>query len=407
MANEQQSGGFFQGLGAGLQSAGEILSPQVYEKNAIERRDTLENVARTLQIRKAQRALSADDAFAKALGGMQPTSFKSSADVLDALKSVPLDVIAESPRAQSTLQMVGQMQAREAAQEQRKQQMQLQYDRLNQARELAEQRSQDARLSAEERARHNLMMEKLTGELGRMRAEATKMGLELRKQLADQSNERYKAGLLSTDEAQFMAKQAWTGDTSVFTNLGRGRQGAENIKMVRAAIMEEGKRQGKTPEDLAAKNAEFFGIKAGERTLGSRQANVDMAVNEAMNFVPLALEASEKLQRTNIKSVNDLMQYVQGKTSSPELRRLAGATNGLINIYARAINPQGASTISDKDHAREVLDKGFSDGDYKAAVDQLVKEMYAAKKSPGQVREELRSAITGKDGGKEDPLGLR
>ena len=192
-----------------------------------------------------------------------------------------------------------------------------------------------------------------------------------------------------------MAKQAWTGDTSVFQNLGRGAQGAKNIIALRRAVMKHGEDTGRTPQELAAMNAEFMGIKAAERTLGTRQANVDLAVTEALNLIPLALKASDELKRTNIKAVNDLIQYAQGKTASPELRNLAAATNALINIYARAISPTGQPTISDKDHAREVLDKGFSDGDYAAAVNQLRLEMEAAQKSPGQVREDLRKTITG------------
>lgn len=210
-------------------------------------------------------------------------------------------------------------------------------------------------------------------------------------------------GLIDQETIQSMAKQAWTGDTSVFHNLGRGTQGADNIVALRRAVREEGERLGKTPEELSAKNAEFFGIKAGERTLGTRQANVDLAVTEALNIIPLALKASDELKRTDIKAVNDLIQFAQSKTASAELRRLAAATNTFINVYARAISPVGVPTINDKEHAREVLDKGFSNGDYKAAVDILVQEMYAARAAPGQVRKDLNEAITGRPSAAKSP----
>lgn len=77
--------------------------------------------------------------------------------------------------------------------------------------------------------------------------------------------------------------------------------------------------------------------------------------------------------------------------------RLASATNALINIYSRAISPNGNPTVSDKEHAREILEKAWSQGQYAAGVDQMRLEMEAAQKSPGQVRNQFRNSVTGKE----------
>lgn len=194
----------------------------------------------------------------------------------------------------------------------------------------------------------------------------------------------------------FMAKQYLRGDTSVMQNIGRGRQGAKNIGLFREEIRRVAEAEGISPEEVAARNAEFFGVKAGERALGTRTAQVGMAVAEAQNMVPLALQASEAADRTGVKSLNDALQAVQKGTASPELRKFVAANNSLVNVYARAISPSGVPTISDKDHAREVLSTAFSKKDYRAGVEQLMAEMNAAQQSPEVVRKEFRETVTGK-----------
>lgn len=234
-----------------------------------------------------------------------------------------------------------------------------------------------------------------------MRAEAAKANIDLRREMAEDRKRQREEGQLTPEEARFMARQAWAGDTSVFQNIGRGAQGAQNIKILRGAIVDYAKENNKSPEELAAKNAEFFGIKAGERTAGTRSANIEMAVSEASNIMPIALQASEKVDRTKYPNINSVLQAAQKGTGDENVVRLASATNALINVYSRAISPTGVPTVSDKDHAREIIDKAYSKGQYKAVVDLMKQEMEAARKSPGQVRAGMREAITGK--GEEKP----
>jgi len=147
---------------------------------------------------------------------------------------------------------------------------------------------------------------------------------------------------------------------------------------------------GVSAKAMLLNQAEFQGLKAGERTLGNRTANIEMAVNEADQLADLAGKASEDFKRTGYKKLNDLYQAVEAGTASPELRRFVAANTSFINAYARAISPSGVPTVSDKEHAREMLSTAFSEGDYAATIDQLKKEMSAAKKSPGMVREGFR-----------------
>lgn len=392
--------GLAEAFGAGLQGAGAVLSPQVYEAQATDRLHALDNVAKNLAIVKAKRSLDADTKFAEFAGGLQPSAMKDSAAMLDAVKGIPLDVLAESPRAQQFMGMVTQMQAKEAAQQQKREQLQFRYDQLEQNAEVARQRSEDTRLGIQERAAADKRHGELQAALGAMRNDTLRMNIDLRKDAAQEKKDRMEEGLLTPAEAKFMAGQYLAGDKSVFQNLGRGLQGSENIVRLRRASQALAEERGMKPEEIAAKMAEFEGIKAGERTLGTRTANIEMAVTEAQNIIPIALKASEAVDRTKYPSINTVLMAAEKGTGDENVVRLAAATNALINTYSRAIAPTGTPTVHDKEHAREVIDKAYSKGQFSAVIKLMQDEMGAARKSPGQVRDHFRDAVTGKEGEK-------
>lgn len=226
-------------------------------------------------------------------------------------------------------------------------------------------------------------------------------GLLERRSAAAEKKTAGEAGALTGEDASFMAGQYLAGDRTVMQNLGRGAQGAENIVKIRREIAKQAKDAGASPRDVAAAIGEFEGFKSGQRALGTRQAQLEIAANVTKQFAPLAIEASERFDRTGIKSLNDLEKAALERTSSPELRRFNFANTSLINAYARAINPSGVPTVSDKEHARQILDTGFSKGDYAASVDQLNKEIDAELKAPGSVKRQMRDFLS--SGGEPPP----
>lgn len=248
----------------------------------------------------------------------------------------------------------------------------------------ADQRSKDYNLSVQQRgdaAKEATETRKLLG-LG-MQAIAQQRVNNQTQSLKDKAA----ANSLSQDDLRFMAEQYWAGDKTVLSGLARNPQA---LSAARHAIVQYGKEQGKGGADVAQATAEFEGLKAGERALGTRTANVGLAVNEANLLSDLALKTSGEWSRSGIKSLNDLQKYAQSKTASPELRKFVAANNSFVNAYARAISPSGAPTVSDKEHAREMLDTGFSKGDYEATIDILRQEMQAAQQAPQATKEELR-----------------
>jgi hypothetical protein len=197
------------------------------------------------------------------------------------------------------------------------------------------------------------------------------------------------------DVLTMLARQALVGDTSVFANVGRGTQGPNNLVRLRGKMNEIMKANGMTPEDIAAKNAEFFGIKAGERTLGTRGTNIELASQEFLNIVPIAKGASEKVSRSKLLPFGKLQVLFDENVNDPDLAEFAAANNGIINTYARAISPTGVPTVSDKMHARKIISEAKNKEAYDRAITTLEREIEAAKASPRQVRENIRNEITG------------
>jgi hypothetical protein len=196
-----------------------------------------------------------------------------------------------------------------------------------------------------------------------------------------------------------MADQYLAGDRSVLVNLGRGAQGATDLKALRQRIAERMDDKGVTPEQQAVKMAEFQGMTAGQRALGTRTANVEMAANEARNMMPIALEAAAAVPRTHWTPINKLIERWQtGIESDPAQAKFAAANFSLVNSYVRAIAPTGVPPESARLHALQMLSGAMSHESYKAVVATMDQEMRAALHSPGQVMDKFRQMYGGGGG---------
>lgn len=205
-------------------------------------------------------------------------------------------------------------------------------------------------------------------------------------------------GLLSPDAVDFMADQILAGDRTPFQNLGRGAQGSKNIVALREAVMRKAKERGFTGKQLANMTAEFEGQKALQRALGTRTATAEMAVTEFQQLAPIVLQASADVPRGDFVPLNRAILAGKANLSDPAVRRLNAAINTTVNVYARAISPTGQVTVSDKEHARELLRAADSPEALAEIVDLMMLEAQAAKASPGIVRQDIRE-LYGEEGG--------
>ena len=199
------------------------------------------------------------------------------------------------------------------------------------------------------------------------------------------------AALLDEATIKAMAEQYRAGDTSVLQNLGRGAQGAENIVRLRKEVVRQNTEGGVSGAEQALRNAEMQGVKAGQRTIGTKGANIEMAATEFNQVIPVVQAASNAVSRTNYPDLNKIILAGQSRTGDPNVVKLGGGVNTLINLYARAISPSGTPTVSDKEHAREILSAAWSKGQFDAAVGMMQQEIKAALESPEMVRDEMRT----------------
>lgn len=207
---------------------------------------------------------------------------------------------------------------------------------------------------------------------------------------------RTTGGLLDDDTINEMAEQALAGDRTIYQNLGRGAQGAENIVRLRQAVALKVKKKGGSGADQAAAVANFNAQTAAARSAAVREANVASSVEEAKSTFPLALEASTAVPRTDFVPWNRLVQKVQTGTSSPELARFYTATQGVITAYSQAMARTGVSTVDGRHAAEALLDTAQSPEAYAAVIDQMRKEMEVAEQAPNTVRQNILARISGR-----------
>ena len=134
--------------------------------------------------------------------------------------------------------------------------------------------------------------------------------------------------------------------------------------------------------------AQGVGKSAEARTAATTATNMRIASTEAKAMVSLAQQYSDAVNRTEYPNINAIENAVKKGTGDPNIVRLNTALNSLINSYARAINPRGAPTVSDKDHAREVVNAAYSKGQLSSILDVMGREMTIALGSAEGVNRE-------------------
>ncbi|WP_155122872.1 hypothetical protein [Burkholderia ubonensis] len=274
----------------------------------------------------------------------------------------------------------------QAASIQQQFQHQLQIAQLQERYDALRQRAEDNALNREDRRQARAESNALRAEAIALRRQTIAMGM------GDDAK-------FSPEDLKFLAEQARAGDTSVYQNLGRGAQGAKNIIALRREVMRQEREAGGTGADIAAANAGFQGEKAAARTGATRAANIGMAVAEAQKTFPLVREASAALPRTEFPGVNRAMQAAQTGTGDPRVVALGTALNTSVNAYARAISPTGVPTVSDKEHARELLSTASTPEQLNAVLSMMEKEMSAARQAPTEVQAQQKARISGRGEG--------
>jgi hypothetical protein len=146
----------------------------------------------------------------------------------------------------------------------------------------------------------------------------------------------------------------------------------------RTAALFESVLQNDPQADLNAINIDQIGAGAGARTAGTTQANISIASDEARRMIGVARTIISKVNPSEYPSLNAVQNAISKGTGGVEIVQLNTALNSLINSYARAINPRGTPTVSDKTHAREIVNSAMSKGQLEGTLAVMEQEMDAA-----------------------------
>lgn len=214
------------------------------------------------------------------------------------------------------------------------------------------------------------------------------------------------SGTFSDDALKSMVSQYRAGDKSVLTNVGRGAQGGENIGRFRDMLAQQLTAEGLTGKDQAAVMANFGAQSAAAKTAAVRESNVETSINEALATFPLAVEASKAVPRKDFVPYNKLVQLVKSGTSNVEQGKFLTSLQGAITAYSQAMSRTGTNSVHAQQSAEHLLSSVTSHEELVGRLEQMEKEMHAAKVAPELTRKAILDRISGRgsEGGKPPSL---
>jgi len=215
-------------------------------------------------------------------------------------------------------------------------------------------------------------------------------------------NAEMQTGNFDPNTIDFMAQTYM--QTGTIPPLGMGPMAAAARSKILSRASELSMVGGQTAAQAAATVAgnkvEQAGNAAGAKAVGTQIANVNMAAVETRNMIPTLQSYVAKVNPTDYPTLNEAGNFVAKKSGDPNVVAMAASMNALVNTYARAINPKGAPTVSDKEHAREILNGGMSKGQINAALNVIQQEMNAALASGPEVKAAMRPGAKAKEANK-------
>jgi hypothetical protein len=143
--------------------------------------------------------------------------------------------------------------------------------------------------------------------------------------------------------------------------------------------------------NLKELNIDSSSAMAASKALATQSAKILAASTEANDMIPIVRNASAKVDRSKYPNLNSITNAIAKGTGGPEIVKLNTAINALVNSYARAINPTGVATVSDKNHARDVINSAYSQGQIEVILQTMQEEMTASKAAPGKAAAELKA----------------
>jgi hypothetical protein len=151
-----------------------------------------------------------------------------------------------------------------------------------------------------------------------------------------------------------------------------------------------------TSAEITQWEAERAGVKAEASTVGRRAGNIAIAVQEAHDTIPNVEAAAAQSAGKGLATWNKVENKWNVEKGDANFAYYVQQLNSLINVYGRVISGGGKGTVSDLEHAREMLNPNMPLSAVKGALRGFSTEVDIAEKAPEKVRGRMR-------GNKETP----
>lgn len=203
------------------------------------------------------------------------------------------------------------------------------------------------------------------------------------------------SGGLDPAAINVQAERVLNGDPRALQNIGRGAQGAADVRSIlnRAAQrgVELGMDPGETAKSIAQASADYAGVQTSARVGATQETKMGTAAFEAKGAIGLARQAIQGVPRTGFLPFNSLIQGFQNQTLNPNQAELYTRTQGVINTYA-AVMARGANVTTDssRHRAEELLNTASNPEVYNRVLDTMESEITMAINSPEQMRQFYR-----------------
>ena len=147
---------------------------------------------------------------------------------------------------------------------------------------------------------------------------------------------------------------------------------------------------------LASQQAGYQGTISGARAGGTRAVNIEMAANLATMAIPQALAASKEFPRGKFTPINAAKLKAYEAGSSVPLSRWDIANLQIVEMYARALNPQGQTIRQDMfNRAADVISQAKSPEAYEALLHSIYDAMLRERQGIGATQREISSGVQG------------
>lgn len=188
--------------------------------------------------------------------------------------------------------------------------------------------------------------------------------------------------VLPAEGIKTLVEQRLAGDTSGLTILGSAFSpaGMVNRRMFLDELDNQLKAKGLTGDALAHAHAQYMGEVSGQRALGTQGGRVAGAIGTLQETVPLALQASENVDRSQFPDLNSVGNAVRRGLGDSNIIIFNAYNQALVNDYAQIMKRGGASTDDASKHANDILSTNFSRGQYAVGADTLMQEAGAVQR---------------------------